>query len=69
VTSRYSQQRNGRTVGPPTSLFPVAQSVDADTHGLCKLHLREANKTPQRSNVITRLEFTKDQPPASRSVH
>jgi hypothetical protein len=53
-----AQQRDRRAVGPPPTLFPVPQSVDADPHRTGELQLGEADKAAQSGHIVPRFEAT-----------
>jgi hypothetical protein len=61
VLGRDSQEGQSWTLWGATSLFPIAESVDADTHGLSELGLRQANEAPERGNVFAGFEFALDE--------
>jgi hypothetical protein len=62
MTSRNSQQSDRRTIGTPSALLPVAKGVNADPRGLGELSLGESDESPQRGNIVARLELSEHEP-------
>ena len=67
MTGSDSKQPNCRSFRPPSTLLPVSQGVDADTHRLRELRLGQANEAAKRSDVITGFYVTIDETSADPS--
>src|SRR5690606_26356230 len=61
VFGRDSQECQSWPLWGAASLLPIAESVDADAHGLGELGLRQANEAPERGNVLAGFEFALDE--------
>jgi hypothetical protein len=53
MSSSDSKQPDCRSFRPPSTLLPVSQGVDADTHRLRELRLCQANEAPKGSDILS----------------
>jgi len=61
VTSRDSQETDGRTFWFSSALFPVSERVHTDAHRLGELGLRKADEAPESSDVLPGLDLPSHQ--------
>lgn len=62
VAGCNTQKGHRRTFRPSPPLLPVAQSMNADAHGLGKLLLSQIHEAPQGRDVLTGVEIARDEP-------
>ena len=69
MTSRNSQQGEGRTIRIPAALLPVPKRVNSDRHRLSKLRLGQPDKAPEGRNVFAGFDLSKHEPSAYARRH